>query len=342
MKNGKPEVYIASSWKNREQVRALAEMLREDGFEPYDFTDPSCRTAPELAPEKFPEEFNPDRHIYGTYLDRPDWRADVEENKRHLDTADLVIMFLPCGVDATADWAYALGRGVPSVVVGSPRKGERSPVHLWATAMVENIPQLWQWLGQNICRITEDGIIWVDKGDIRDPRLTITNTSSSDIHLSSGDTLPGVSGAPFPKTSIPVVATCDNDGRIHVPGGKSFSEAMEESRIEREKLVFDRVIWSIRQAILALRNDEESEVYGHVVPDQIEMADKKLSDALKYAESMSMFRVPQEQKETIEHLRRSLIHISETNGDNPDLSQFAFLAAQNPPGAFPPDERDVD
>jgi hypothetical protein len=125
-------IYISSSWKNRERVRALAEMLRGDGHEVYDFTDPSCRKSEEIPPERFPEEFDPEQHLYSEYLDRPEWHQAVSENRQALDRCDLVVLLLPCGNDAHADWAYAVGRGKKSVVVGHPGKGERSPVHLWA------------------------------------------------------------------------------------------------------------------------------------------------------------------------------------------------------------------
>lgn len=41
-------IYLSSSWKNRERVRALACALREElGFGVYDFTDPASRAAPD-------------------------------------------------------------------------------------------------------------------------------------------------------------------------------------------------------------------------------------------------------------------------------------------------------
>jgi hypothetical protein len=136
-----PLVYISSSWKNRERVREVANLLRSKGFSAYDFTDPRCRETEEIPPKKFPKQFDPEIHVYSYYLNRPEWREAVEENRRTLNTCNAVILLLPCGIDATADWAYAVGRGVPSVVVGHPRKGERSPVHLWADAMVETVEE---------------------------------------------------------------------------------------------------------------------------------------------------------------------------------------------------------
>ncbi len=130
-------VYISSSWKNRDQVRALAINLRNYGHEVYDFTDPDCRSVPEIPPEKFPEEFDPQVHVYSEYINRPEWRAAVECNRKALCNCDVVVLLLPCGTDAHADWALGMGMGKRSIIVGHPCKGERSPVHLWADALVE-------------------------------------------------------------------------------------------------------------------------------------------------------------------------------------------------------------
>lgn len=164
----KAMIYISSSWKNRGAVRELANMLRSSGIEPYDFTDAKCRTTAEIPPERFPLEFDPEIHDYALYLDRREWRSAVEENREALDRCSGVILLLPCGIDATADWAYAVGLGKPSVVVGAPRKGERSPVHLWASAMVRTPEEAVNWFINNapfcvgdIVRVREP-----DSGDV--------------------------------------------------------------------------------------------------------------------------------------------------------------------------------
>ena len=116
----------------------MAEMLRNHGFEVYDFTDSSRRKQEEIPPEKFPDQFDPEEHIYQEYLNRPEWKNAVVENREALDNCVVVILLLPCGIDAHADWAYAVGRGASSIIVGHPNAGERSPVHLWADALIES------------------------------------------------------------------------------------------------------------------------------------------------------------------------------------------------------------
>lgn len=140
-------VYISSSWKQRERVRSLAIMLRSAGHTVYDFTDPACRNTPEIPPEAFPAQFDPSQHVYAQYITaQPEWRAAVECNRAALDRCDMVVLLLPCGNDAHADWAYAVGRGKRSVVVGHPNAGDRTPTHMWADAMFEYAVDAVAWL----------------------------------------------------------------------------------------------------------------------------------------------------------------------------------------------------
>lgn len=138
-------IYISSSWKNRDRVRALAIYLRNLGNEVYDFTDPNCRKTPEIPPEKYPDEFDPELHLYSEYINKPEWKQAVMENKKAIEKADFIILLLPCGSDSHADWALGVGMDKWSVVVGQPRKGERSPVHHWANKIFDNETDFINW-----------------------------------------------------------------------------------------------------------------------------------------------------------------------------------------------------
>lgn len=140
-------IYLSSSWKNRERVRALATVLREVGHEVYDFTDPASRCVPEIPPERFPENFDPDRGLYRDYLEAvPEWREAVECNRDALDRCETVVLMLPCGNDAHADAFYALGKGKSLIVVGQPKKDDRTPTHLWADVILDYDFQALQFL----------------------------------------------------------------------------------------------------------------------------------------------------------------------------------------------------
>lgn len=133
------KIYISASWKKRDEVRALADKLREHGHEVFDFTDKKCRNTPELPPEKFPEQFDPDKHNYQAYLERYEFRLTMRENYQAIKWADLIILLLPCGLDATADWALGVGMGKYTVIVGNPGAGVRCPTHLWADILVDSV-----------------------------------------------------------------------------------------------------------------------------------------------------------------------------------------------------------
>lgn len=149
-------VYLSSSWKNREAVRELAVVLRHCGHEVYDFTDPACRKSPEIPPERFPEQFDPARHVYADYIAAvPEWRIAVDANREALRWCDVVVLLLPCGCDGHADWAFAVGLGKYSCVVGHPKAGERTPTHLWADAILTNVTQVAPWLYDLRCRAME-------------------------------------------------------------------------------------------------------------------------------------------------------------------------------------------
>lgn len=140
-------IYLSSSWKNRERVRALANKLRDLGHDIYDFTDPACRKGgEEIPPEKFPDQFDPEKHNYREYLNSvPHWRQAVQGNFDYLNHADAVVLMLPCGNDAHADAYYARGRGSLLVVTGQPRAGERTPTHLQADAILDQDDDVLAW-----------------------------------------------------------------------------------------------------------------------------------------------------------------------------------------------------
>lgn len=139
-------IYLSASWKKRSEVRELAETLRKYNYEVFDFTDPQNRKKDEIPPERILEQFDPSRHIYSEYLDRKEWREVVNENREEIKKADLIILMLPCGIDATADWALGVGMGKHSIIVGHPGKGERSEVHLWADEILESTEDIIPWL----------------------------------------------------------------------------------------------------------------------------------------------------------------------------------------------------
>jgi len=140
------KIYISSSWKNRDRVRIMAQTLENLGQIVFDFTNEKKRKYPICPPEKYPEQFDPEKHIYSEYILNGDWLSVVNENRYEIEHCDLIILMLPCGIDATADWAYGVGCGKPSLICGNPPKGERSPVHLWANKIFNTDEELIKYL----------------------------------------------------------------------------------------------------------------------------------------------------------------------------------------------------
>ncbi len=141
----RPKIFISASWKKRDEVRKLAKSLRREGFVVYDFTDPKNRKSKPVPPEGT-GSFGPSRQSYARYIDRPEWLATVHENMRAIRDSDIVVMLLPCGNDATADWAYAVGLGKTTYIVGNPGGGKRSLNHLWADRIFDGERALLDYL----------------------------------------------------------------------------------------------------------------------------------------------------------------------------------------------------
>lgn len=108
----KTNIYISSSWENREAVRKIAAKMRQQGYEVYDFSDPTCRNTSVIPAEGFPNPYDPSKGTYSNYLNNvPNYFDAVIENKRAVDNADLIVLLLPCDDEAYAEWAYGIGTG---------------------------------------------------------------------------------------------------------------------------------------------------------------------------------------------------------------------------------------
>lgn len=140
-------IYLASSWKMFESVRTIAEALRSDGHEVFDFSDPDSR------PEGLGHFVFNASDWSGKPLEEIDWleflqygatRTAFESDRGGLDWADTVVMILPCGRSAHMEAGYAVGKGKELFIIGELPKGEFDVMHLFADGhyRVEEIAQL--------------------------------------------------------------------------------------------------------------------------------------------------------------------------------------------------------
>ncbi len=143
------DVYISSSWKNKNKVRSLANQIRnQTNLSVFDFTDEKCRTS-KPANHYGIKDYKTTTPYLDHLLSDPKYKNAVSENKQQLDGCRFVILLLPCGLDATADWAYAVGKGKKTIVIGYPKDGDFAPTHLWADKIVEKTDEVIEWLNLN-------------------------------------------------------------------------------------------------------------------------------------------------------------------------------------------------
>ncbi len=109
-------IYLASSWRNSQYPAALAE-LHKAGFNVYDFRNDEVafRWA----------DFDPDWKGWspGQVLEamsRPEVRRAFHADKVALDECDALVLLLPCGASAHAEFGYAVGQGKRTLIVMPP------------------------------------------------------------------------------------------------------------------------------------------------------------------------------------------------------------------------------
>jgi len=129
------KVYIASSWKNAENVRLIADLLRKNNVQVDDFTDDSRG-----------------RYVF-SYLDLPEHdkingidfltldqakRAFIED-KKMIDWADAVLLLLPCGRSAHLEAGYAVGMGKHLIILGEFPPGEFDVMYGFASLVTSDL-----------------------------------------------------------------------------------------------------------------------------------------------------------------------------------------------------------
>lgn len=133
------KIYIASSWKNAHEVRAIASKLREIGFQVDDFTDDSkgryvfhyseIGQVQELDAIKFLE-------------DKRSQKA-FREDKKWIDWADYLLLYLPAGKSSHLEAGYAKGRGKKLIIYQHTYpKGEFDVMYGFADLITDNFQQI--------------------------------------------------------------------------------------------------------------------------------------------------------------------------------------------------------
>lgn len=128
-------IYIASSWKNKDRVRALATKLRSLGHEVFDFTDPDNR-AKELDHWNCPAD-----KWDGPLLETMEYKQFLTFEKSQrifsadvggLHWADTIVLLLPSGRSSHIEAGFAAGSGKDLFIFGDLPLGEFDPMYHFA------------------------------------------------------------------------------------------------------------------------------------------------------------------------------------------------------------------
>jgi len=133
-------IYVASSWRNERQP-AVVKRLRAEGHEVYDFRNPK-----ELIHERDkgfhwsyidPEWMNWTPEQFISALDDPLAEAGFKCDMDGLITAEAVVLVMPCGRSAHLEMGYAVGAGIPTIILMAD--GEPELMYKMATRLAIDI-----------------------------------------------------------------------------------------------------------------------------------------------------------------------------------------------------------
>lgn len=134
------KVYVASSWRNETQP-TVVELLQREGFEVYDFRQPS-NDKPGFRwsdlNEDPPDAWSPQRCI--EFLRHP---LAVEGFRQDFDamvSADACVLVLPAGRSANLEAGWFVGRGRPLVVLKD--WGNPDLMYSMATKVVASVAEI--------------------------------------------------------------------------------------------------------------------------------------------------------------------------------------------------------
>ena len=134
------KIYVASSWRNEKQPKVVRR-LRDEGHDVYDF-----RNATEHLHERDegfhwsdidPEwmKWTPKQFI--SALDHPLAEAGFKSDMAGLTGADVLVLVMPCGRSAHLEMGYAVGAGIPTIILMAD--GEPELMYKMATAFAVDI-----------------------------------------------------------------------------------------------------------------------------------------------------------------------------------------------------------
>jgi len=137
------KVYVASSWRNERQPEVV-QALRAAGHQVYDFRNPN------------EDNHEPDQGFHWSDID-PEWQSwsplqfvDALEHPlaldgygrdyRALESADAVVLVMPCGRSAHLELGFGVGMGKPSIILLSD--GEPELMYKMVPSLVTSVEEV--------------------------------------------------------------------------------------------------------------------------------------------------------------------------------------------------------
>lgn len=142
------KIYLASSWKNKQQPEILA-MLRAEGHEVYDFRNPAPGDTGfswKQCQMEWGEKI--DMHDMALYVrhiaDNDAAHSGFKLDRDALHWCDTCVLLLPCGRSAHLEAGYAMGQGKETFILLNKEGFE---------------PELMYLLGDHICETPGDLLV---------------------------------------------------------------------------------------------------------------------------------------------------------------------------------------
>lgn len=122
----KYEFFIASRWRNKNEVLALAKQIREKGKVVYTFIegDGEKYTLKNSEGTMHPEEFM--KHFEKHDQQDPAIREVFEVDLHALENSEKLILLLPAGKSAHIEAGIAYGMKKPCILIGEQKEAESS------------------------------------------------------------------------------------------------------------------------------------------------------------------------------------------------------------------------
>lgn len=119
-------IYVATSWRNYRQAEVV-KMLRLHGHDVYDFRNPTPGKNGFSWKEIDPNYQEWSRIQYLKALEHPVAEDGFWKDMTALESADVVILLLPCGRSAHLELGWAVGAGKPTAIIEYGNHAARSP-----------------------------------------------------------------------------------------------------------------------------------------------------------------------------------------------------------------------